>query len=107
VVDFSSDSRNEQVSQVNTVLAEIGAQEVPQVIVLNQIDRLGLEAGLERDEYGRISKVRISARTGEGLPLVRQAMLEHQQRLTEAALKLQEKMTGQIINSDIAAEVLI
>jgi GTP-binding protein HflX len=102
VVDFASEGRDEQVAQVNDVLTEIGARDVPQLIVLNQIDRLGLEAGLERDEYGRISKVRISAKTGEGLQLVRQAMLEHQQHLTKAAPNLMEGEAEWMVASDIA-----
>ncbi len=83
VVDVASNNRDEQILQVNRVLEEIGAIQVPQVLILNQIDRLGLEAGLERDEYGRICKVRISAKTGEGLQLLRQALVEHQQRLQQ------------------------
>jgi GTP-binding protein HflX len=102
VVDFASENRDEQIAQVNAVLQEIGAQDVPQVLVLNQIDRLGLEAGLERDEYGRISKVRVSAKTGEGLHLVRQLMLEHQQCLADIAIKSQEQMNGQPLISNIA-----
>jgi len=83
VVDAASSNRDEQILQVSRVLEEIGATHVPQVLVLNQIDRIGLEAGLERDEYGRICRVRISAKTGEGLHLVRQALVEHQQRLQQ------------------------
>jgi len=81
IVDSASSNRDEQIAQVNKVLTEIGADQVHQVLVLNQIDRIGMESGLERDEYGRISKVRISAKTGEGLELVRQVLVEHQQRL--------------------------
>lgn len=81
VVDIAGENRDEQIEQVNLVLSEIGAQDVPQILVLNQIDRTGIAPGLDRDEYGRISKVRISARTGEGLDLLRQALLEHQQGL--------------------------
>lgn len=83
VVDASSTNRDEQMAQVDQVLQEIGAAQVPQVLVLNQIDKLGLEPGLERDEYGRISRVRISAKTGAGLDLVKQALLEHQQQIAE------------------------
>lgn len=83
VVDASSTNRDEQMAQVDQVLEEIGAAQVPQVLVLNQIDKLGLEPGLERDEYGRISRVRISAKTGAGLDLVKQALLEHQQQIAE------------------------
>jgi len=85
VVDVASNSRDEQIHQVEGVLQEIGAEQVPQVLVLNQIDRIGMAAGLDRDEYGRISKVRVSARTGEGLELIRLALQEHQQRLNVQA----------------------
>jgi GTP-binding protein HflX len=90
IVDSASTNRDEQIEQVNKVLGEIGAQDVAQILVMNQIDRAGLQAGLERDEYGRICKVLISAKTGTGLQYLEQALKEHQQRLydyrtTEAA----------------------
>ncbi len=81
VVDVASTNRDAQIAQVNLVLNEIGAAKVPQIIVLNQIDRLGLTPGIDRDEYGKIIKVRVSAITGAGLDLIKQALLEHQQYL--------------------------
>lgn len=81
VVDVASTNRDAQIAQVNLVLNEIGAAKVPQLLVLNQIDRLGLTPGIERDEYGKIAKVRVSAMTGAGLDLIKKAMLEHQQYL--------------------------
>jgi GTP-binding protein HflX len=81
VVDAASPNRDEQIAQVNLVLNEIGAADVRQVLVLNQIDRLGMEPGLERDEYGRIRTVRISAKTGAGIDLVKKVMIEHQQSI--------------------------
>jgi len=85
IVDTASTNRDEQIKEVDKVLAEIGAAHVHQVLVLNQIDRIGMESGLERDEYGRISKVRISAKSGEGMELLRQVLVEHQQRMAEFA----------------------
>jgi GTP-binding protein HflX len=84
VVDASSSNRDDQMAQVGKVLEEIGAANVPQVLVLNQIDKAGLEPGLERDEYGRIRKIRISAKTGEGLHLVKQVLAEHQQQIADS-----------------------
>jgi GTP-binding protein HflX len=83
IVDTASSNRDEQIAEVNKVLSEIGAQEVSQILVMNQIDRAGLEAGLERDEYGRICKILISAKTGDGLQYLEQALKEHQQSLYE------------------------
>jgi GTPase len=81
VVDVASTNRETQVAQVNKVLNEIGASQVPQVLVLNQIDRQDNVAGCERDEYGRIYQVRVSAKTGAGIEFIKQALLEHQQYL--------------------------
>lgn len=81
IVDTASTNRDEQVAQVNKVLEEIGASNVPQIVVHNQIDRVGLEASLSRDEYGRITSIHASAKTGEGLDLLRLAMAEHYRHL--------------------------
>lgn len=81
IVDTASTNRDEQIAQVNKVLQEIGAAKVPQILVHNQIDRVGLEPALARDEYGRISSLHVSAKTGEGMDLLRSAMAEHYQLL--------------------------
>lgn len=77
VVDASSPGRDQQIEEVNKVLAEIGADHIPQLMVLNKIDVNGLAPGLERDEYGRIGRIWVSARTGEGLDLLRDALAEY------------------------------
>jgi len=79
IVDTASTNRDEQIAQVNKVLHEIGASEVPQIVVYNQIDRVGLEPAIGRDEYGRITSLHVSAKTGEGLDFLRLAMAEHYQ----------------------------
>ena len=81
IVDTASSNRDEQIAQVNKVLLEIGAANVPQVLVHNQIDRVGLAPSISRDEYGRITSIHVSAKTGEGMDLLRLAMAEHSQHL--------------------------
>ena len=76
VVDGSSEEQEHHIAEVNRVLEEIGAGGVPQVLVLNKADWTALPAGLERDEYGKIARLRVSARTGAGLELVRLAVDE-------------------------------
>ena len=66
----------EQIEQVNLVLKEIGADHIPQILVWNKIDAVGLEPVLERDEYAKIRRVFISAQSGAGLDLLRQAITE-------------------------------
>ncbi|WP_374682919.1 GTPase HflX [Accumulibacter sp.] len=76
VVDSASPARDEQVGDVNKVLAEIGAAGVPQLMVLNKLDLTGLPPTVERDEYGTLLRVRVSARRGDGLSLLREALAE-------------------------------
>ena len=74
VVDAANSVRDEQIEQVNAVLKEIGADHVPQVLVWNKIDLAVVGAGIERDEYDKIRRVLVSAQTGEGIDLLRQAI---------------------------------
>lgn len=76
VVDSASADRDQQMTAVADVLEEIGAGSVPQVVVWNKIDATGVEPGIERDEYGNIARVRVSARTGAGLALLREMLAE-------------------------------
>jgi len=76
VVDAASGARDEQAAQVDVVLAEIGAGAIPQILVWNKIDAAGLAPGIERDEYGRIRRVFVSARSGAGLADLRGAIAE-------------------------------
>lgn len=79
VVDAGSPNRNEQIGEVNKVLKEIGADSIPQILVLNKIDLINLSppaAGYGRDEYGRIVQIRLSAKTGEGLEFIKLSLSE-------------------------------
>ena len=80
VVDSSSPVRDAQISEVERVLGEIGAADIPHILVWNKIDLKSvgraLESGIDRDEYGKISRVRLSARTGDGVEGLRQALTE-------------------------------
>jgi GTP-binding protein HflX len=77
VVDAASDERSDQIVQVEEVLTEIGAAEVPRIEVFNKIDLLDMQPRIERDEQGRAIRVWISAQAGIGLDLLQQALDEH------------------------------
>lgn len=79
VVDSASDNRERQIEEVNKVLQEIGADTIPQLIVWNKIDIKGQDAAIERDEHGHVVAVRVSALTGSGLELLREAIAERLQ----------------------------
>ncbi len=81
VVDAASPDREQQMAAVNKVLEEIGAARIPQIVVWNKLDLTGATPGVERDECDNIARVRVSARTGAGLDLLRAALAEMSHRL--------------------------
>jgi GTP-binding protein HflX len=74
VVDGASANRDRQMEEVDKVLKEIGASEVPQIVVMNKIDQMGVEPAVALDECGNISRISLSARTGAGVDLLKQAL---------------------------------
>lgn len=76
VVDSASEDRESQIDAVNQVLEEIGAGGIGQIMVYNKIDLSGAPAAVNRDEYGKINGVFLSAATGAGVPLLRDALGE-------------------------------
>lgn len=85
VVDASSPDRDAQIEAVNNVLAEIGADAIPQVLLMNKIDLTQLPPRLEWDEYGKIARVWISAESGSGLDSARLALEEYASAAISAA----------------------
>jgi GTP-binding protein HflX len=76
VVDAASPQRDEQIAEVNKVLAEIGAADIPTIMVYNKIDKAGFEPRVERDPHGTIARVFISAAERTGLDALREAIAE-------------------------------
>ena len=76
VIDASHPESAQQIDAVDAVLAEIGAADVPRIHVLNKCDSAGLPPGVERDEYGKIRTIRLSALTGAGCEAIRQLFAE-------------------------------
>ncbi len=76
VVDAANPGRDARIDEVNSVLNEIGARDIPQILVMNKIDVSGRAPAAERDEYGKISRIWLSAVTRQGLDLVPVALDE-------------------------------
>jgi len=80
VVDAAGEDRSGQVAQVERVLEEIGAAQVPRITVYNKVDLLARPASLERGPDGRADRVWISSASGTGCDLLLAAMAEHFRR---------------------------
>ncbi len=74
VIDAAAEERIHNIDQVEEVLGEIGASELPQLRVFNKIDLLGMEPRIEKDDHGKPVAVWLSAQTGEGIDLLMEAI---------------------------------
>ena len=89
VVDAANPLLGEQIAEVNKVLAEIGADAIPQLMVYNKIDLLeGVpSATILRNEDGKIDELRVSAATGLGMDLLRDAIGEYAASVVTAVVR--------------------
>lgn len=101
VVDCADERMAENIEQVDIVLEEIEANEVPTMLVFNKVDQHPDQAPrIERDEDGVPQKVWLSALSGDGLPLLYQAiserlsgsMVTHQLRIPPAEGRLRSRL---------------
>ena len=76
VVDVSASNRHSQIQEVNKVLHEIEAGDVPQILVWNKIDASERTVEVERGEDGKILSVAVSARFGLGISELRACLTE-------------------------------
>ena len=74
VIDAASPQRDEQVAEVDKVLVDIGAADIPRILVYNKIDLAGLEPRIETDAHGTICRVFLSAQQRLGLDGLRSAI---------------------------------
>ena len=78
VVDASDNDNGDKIEQVEDIIEQIGAQEVPSIIVMNKIDEMSdFHPRVDKDYAGNIYRVWLSAHTGEGIDLLYQALSEH------------------------------
>lgn len=88
VIDAASERRDENIYEVEKVLTQIKAHEIPRLEIYNKIDLIeGAQPRVERDENGKPHRVWLSAVTGEGIDLLLHAIEE---------LAVEEQFIGQV-----------
>lgn len=101
VIDISDDRRKENIEQVEEVLKEIDAGDVPQLLICNKIDNLeDMTPRIDRDEEGLPIRVWLSAQKNLGISLFHQAISERLAiEIVEHTLKLppsEGKLRGEL-----------
>lgn len=101
IVDASSETRQEQIYEVNKVLREIGADKIPQIKIYNKIDCMpSVKAHVDTDDSGKATAVWLSAVSGDGVDLLMEQLAQqcHQENfrvvvlLKPAQAKLRAKL---------------
>ena len=77
MVDAASKHREECITEVNKVLSEIEASEIPSIMIFNKIDLTGGAPKVKRNSQGQVSEIWLSAHTGEGVDLLLEAIEGH------------------------------
>jgi GTP-binding protein HflX len=122
IIDAAADERLRNIQQVELVLGEIGAAELPQLKVYNKIDLLeDFAARIDRDDLGKPVAVWLSAQSGAGCNLLCEAIAEllgtemvfgqlvlgPQAGRLRAALYAQQAITQEVFDEDGAGRVTL
>ncbi len=81
IVDVASSYREECITEVDKVLKEIDACDIPSVMIYNKIDLTNTEPKVVRNEAGLVDRVWCSAHTGQGIELLLDAISGHLSQL--------------------------
>jgi len=96
IIDASDDMRLDNIDAVETVLKEIGADKVPQIQIMNKIDRLEIEPRVDRDSDGNVKRIWVSAQHKQGLDLGHQVLAEHFEQDTVQGRLSRSQANGRI-----------
>ncbi len=90
IIDSADENRLANITEVDSVLKQIRADEVPCIQIMNKIDQVGLQPRIDYENDGSVKRIWLSARTGEGLNLLKQILIDRfcEQKI-EAELCLQ------------------
>lgn len=115
VIDAANEQHEYYTEQVNEVLTEIGASDIPCLRVYNKIDLLeDRQPKLERDQDGKPARIYLSAKTGEGAELLLGAISEllgedvvhHQMLLTPLQGRLRARLyaKGAVMHEEVGPD---
>ncbi len=90
VIDSADENRHANIHEVESVLRQIQADGVPCIQVMNKVDLTGTPPRVDCDDEGNVKRVWLSVASGQGLDMLRQALLDRfRQEMVEGTLHLQ------------------
>ena len=101
VVDASDANNRDKIEQVEDIIEQIDAQNIPTIIVMNKIDEIGdFSPRVDKDNDGNIYRVWLSAHSGEGIDLIYNALSQSLSGMMTCA-RIQLDVQSAFIRSEI------
>ena len=101
VVDASDANNRDKIEQVEGIIEQIDAQNIPSIIVMNKIDEIGdFSPRVDKDNDGNIYRVWLSAHSGEGIDLIYKALSQSLSGMMTCA-RIQLDVQSAFIRSEI------
>ena len=101
VVDASDANNRDKIEQVEDIIEQIDAQNIPSIIVMNKIDEIGdFSPRVDKDNDGKIYRVWLSAHSGEGIDLIYKALSQSLSGMMTCA-RIQLDVQSAFIRSEI------
>lgn len=89
VIDSADENRDANIAEVEKVLSQIGADDVPCIQVMNKIDLTGTKPRLDYADDGSVKRVWLSVESGKGIDLLKQALMDlFREQMVEGKLSL-------------------
>ncbi|NOR43543.1 MAG: GTPase HflX, partial [Gammaproteobacteria bacterium] len=76
VIDSADENRDANITEVEDVLAQIDAGDVPCIQVMNKIDLTGVAPRIDVDDTGAVRRVWLSVETRDGIELLKQTLVD-------------------------------
>ena len=89
VIDSADENRDANIEEVEKVLAQIGADEIPCIQIMNKVDLTGVKPRMDYADDGSVKRIWLSVESGEGLELLKQTLIDiFREQMVEGKLSL-------------------
>jgi len=89
VIDSADENRDSNIAEVEQVLSQIEADDVPYIQVMNKVDLTGVQPRIDVDDAGNVKRVWLSVESGEGIDLLKQTLIDmFREKMVEGRLNL-------------------
>jgi GTP-binding protein HflX len=89
VIDSADENRDANIDEVEKVLAQIGANEISTIQVMNKVDLTGTRPRIDHADDGSVKRIWLSVESGDGIDLLKQTLIDQfREKMVEGKLVL-------------------